>query len=664
MSHRWLLCLVALAARAQSGATDPAFFANKLYPVLEAAQCRICHASDGVASATRVHFPPKDAPAEQVELFGLSLAPLVDRADPSNSLLRNKPTNRLRHTGGERVKPGSEQEKILMQWVKYLAAASPESLAAERRRLAGTSVASESGQLLGRLTHSQYDNTVRDLLGDYSRPAQRFPPEDYVEGFKNQLRYQSMPPLLIEAYSTAAERLANNAFLAGDLNHLVPCEPRSATDVACRDRFIQAFGLRAFRRPLDDAEFRKYAAAFTMQAQESGKFLEGARVVVEAMLQSPKFLFHTEAGPDGHSADYAIASRLSYLLWDTMPDQALLDAAKRGELRSPEARDRTARRMLASPLATQALDEFFNQWLRFDRVLNASKERRHFPEFSPELAAAMVEETRRLLQYLTATNGNFMELLTADYGFLNSDLATMYQLPVPAGQFDLVRFGPGSRRAGLLGQASFLASTAGPAETSPTARGIFVREQLLCQHVPPPPPNVNTTLPDPSEEKPLTHRQRLAAHVESPVCASCHRLMDPIGFGLESFDAIGRWREKETIYFTGESARTPAKKVDLPLETGGEIAGLPGSAFNDAKQLGRILAASPTCQQCIVRQIFRYAYGRMETPADEETINGLFATFRDSGFHFKELLIALVWSPEFLRGLDDNGRNPAGTARR
>jgi hypothetical protein len=211
----------------------------------------------------------------------------------------------------------------------------------------------------------------------------------------------------------------------------------------------------------------------------------------------------------------------------------------------------------------------------------------------------------------------------------------------------------------LLGQASFLAATAGPAETSPTARGIFVREQLLCQHVPPPPPNVNTTLPEPTEDKPLTHRQRLAAHVDSAVCASCHRLMDPIGFGLESFDALGRWREKETIFIAADNARAPAKKIELPLETGGEIAGLPDSAFNDARQLGRILAESPVCQQCMVRQVFRYAYGRQETAADEATIRGLFAAFRDSGFRFTELLIALVRSPEFLRGLDDNGSNPA-----
>jgi hypothetical protein len=397
-------------------------------------------------------------------------------------------------------------------------------------------------------------------------------------------------------------------------------------------------------------ELQRYTAAFSAQARETGKFLDGARAVVEAMLQSPKFLFHVEAGPDGKSVDYAIASRLSYLLWDTMPDNALLDAAAKGELRTAAGRERAAQRLLANPQASQSLDEFFNQWLRFDRVMNAFKERRKYPEFSLEMAAEMVEETRRLLQHLVWNNGNFMELLTADYGFLSSDLATLYKLPAPPGQFELSRFPASTRRAGFLGHGSFLAATAGPTDTSPTARGIFVREQLLCQHVPPPPPNVNTMLADLTEEKPLTRRQRMTEHAINPACSSCHRLMDPIGFGLESFDAIGRWREKESV-------STPAKKFDLPLDTGGEIAGIPNSAFSEPKQLGRILAESPVCQECVIRQIFRYAYGRLETPADQETIHQLFVKFRDSGFHFKDVLIALVRSPEFLRGLDDNGKD-------
>jgi hypothetical protein len=644
--------------------SDPSFFPAKVYPVFEAAQCRICHTRSGVASATRLRFPEKDATAESVQIFGLSLAPLVDRASPSNSLLLVKPTNRMQHTGGERIAPGSQEEKLLMQWIDYLVTASDETLAAARGRLSSTA-APDVNQLVRRLTHSQYNNTVRDLLGDHSRPAQRFPAEDFVDGFKNQLRHQGMPALLVETYSSAAERIALNAFRAGDINGLIPCKPTAPTDVRCRDEFVRGFGLRVFRRPLRDPEFKRYAVAFSAQARSTGKFLEGARAVVEAMLQSPKFLFHVESGPDGQSVDYAVASRLAYLLWDTMPDKSLFDAAARRELRTPEGRERAARRLLDSPQASQSLDEFFSQWLRFDRVLNASKERRRYPEFGPELAAAMVEETRRLLQHLVWSDSNFMNLFTANYGFLNSELTALYKLPDPPGQFELVKFPAESRRAGLLGHASILASTAGPIETSPTARGIFVREQLLCQHVPPPPPNINTTLADPTEEKPLTHRQRLAAHVENAACAACHKLMDPIGFGLENFDAIGRWRDKELIVFvSSEGTRTPAKRFELPLETGGEIAGIPKSTFSDARQLGAILAESPVCQECIVRQFFRYAYGRLETASDQETVHRLFVAFRDSGFKLKELLIGLVRSPEFVRGLEDNKvTEPRGSNR-
>jgi hypothetical protein len=605
--------------------TDPKFFAAKVYPVFEAAQCGGCHTHAGVASATRLHFPEKDASPAQIQAFGLSLAPL-------GSLLLAKPTNRVAHTGGERIKPGSDEEKLLTQWVEYLGSLSEQSLASLRDR--STSSASKGGQLVRRLTHNQYNNTVRDLLGDTSRPALRFPSEDYVDGFKNQLRAQGTPPLLIEAYSTTAERLALNAFRAGDINGLVPCKPASATDVKCRNLFVRSFGMRAFRRRLRETEFQRYTAAFDAQARSSGKFLEGARAVVEAMLQSPKFLFHVAPG------DYGLASRLSYLLWDTMPDKALFDAAASGELRTVAGRELWARRMLDNPQARAAVDEFFNQWLRFDRVLNAEKERRQYPEFTPELAAAMVEETKHLLQHLVWEDGNFMEAFRADFGFLTSDLASLYKLPAPSGQFELVRFPATAQRAGLLGQGSILASTAGPAETSPTARGIFIREQLLCQHVPLPPPNVNTSLPEPTESKPATRRQLMVAHAENPACASCHKLMDPIGFGLERFDAIGRWRDKE--------------KFNLPVDTKGEIAGLPNSAFSDSKQLGRILAESPVCQECIVRQVFRYAYGRTETADDQQTIQRLFSSFRESGFRFKELLIAVVRNPEFVKGLDHN----------
>jgi len=636
-------------ASAQQAVAGPISFSRTLYPIFEAAQCRGCHSEDGVASATRLHFPEPSASPEDIEAFGITLAVLVDRSDPMKSLLINKPTNRERHTGGVRVRPGSFEEQALVEWVRHLATLPEATVAAARDRLASASAPAARDQLLRRLTHSQYNNTVRDLLGDHSRPADRFPPEDFVNGFRNQLRTQGMPPLLAEAYSAAAERLALNAFRAGDVNGLIPCKGSSAHDAKCRDQFVKTFGRRAFRRPLDADELHRYAALFDSQAVKSGHFLDGARVVVEAMLQSPKFLFHVESA-GGRARDYEIASRLSYTLWDTMPDDALFEAAAAGELRAADGLDRMARKMLEAPNARQAVDEFFAEWLRFDRALGSVKDARRYPEFTPELAAMMVQETRLLLGHLVWNDRSFMEAFTADYSFLNADLAGVYGMPAPSGEFDRVQFPAGAHRAGLLGHASFLSSNAGPVETSPTARGIFVREQFICQHVPNPPPGVNTEVPEPTIDRQLARRQRMQAHATNPTCASCHRLMDPIGFGLEHYDAIGRWRDKEVIEFDSPRRNAPARTVELAIDGTGEIAGLAGGAFSDPKQIGRLLADNRACQECIVKQLFRYAFGRPETPADRETIKTAFAAFRESGFRFKELLVALVRSPQFLDG--------------
>jgi Protein of unknown function (DUF1592)/Protein of unknown function (DUF1588)/Protein of unknown function (DUF1595)/Protein of unknown function (DUF1587)/Protein of unknown function (DUF1585) len=622
-------------------------FADTVYPVLQKANCRSCHSDDGVASGTRLHFPPDTASTEDIEAFGLTLASLVDRTDPNRSLLLNKPTNRERHVGGVKIVPGSPEEQTLRVWVQHLTSVSDAAVSAARARLdvVRPAVAHDVG--LRRLTHSQYNNTVRDLVGDHSRPADRFPPEDFVGGFKNQTRAQGIPPVLEDAYSRAAERIALNAFRAGDVNNLIPCKPSSARDAKCRNQFVRAFGEKAFRRPLTDVEVRRYDELFAAEAAKTAKFLEGARVVVEAMLQSPKFLFHVTGGDQ---RDYAIANRLSYLLWDSMPDRALLDAAAKGELRTPEGIERLARTMLQNVRARQATDEFLSQWLRFDIILGAAKDARRYPSFSPELAAMMVQETKMLLGHLVWNDGSFMDAFTAEYTFLNGSLAQVYGLPAPAGEFELVKFPADARRAGILGQASFLASTAGPVETSPTARGMFVREHLLCQVVPNPPPGVNTTLPEPSADAVQAKRDRMLQHVENQSCAGCHRLMDPIGFGLEKYDAIGAWRDKEMVELGGEEGAR-RKTAEIEISSVGEIAGVPNSTFTDARELGKVLASSPICQECVVKQMFRYAFGRPEMASDRPTVAGGVAAFRQSGFKFKEMLIALVRSPQFLEGL-------------
>ena len=338
--------LLVLPACAQEGP-----FGAGLYQVFEKAACRSCHTEDGVASGTRLHFPDPGSPPEKVEAFGRSLVELVNRSEPDSSLLIRKPTNRTSHGGGERITPGSQDETILKSWVRQLTQLSEVELAQalkyREEEAAGAGSAKKPEPELRRLTHSQYNHTVRDLLGDQTNPANQFPPEDFVNGFKNQSRGQSLSPLLIEAYSTAAERLARAAMQGGDTRHLIPCKPSAA----CGARFVREFGLKAFRRPLELGERKRYEILLAREPD----FIKGVQLVIEAMLQSPNFLLRPETTTDARLKPYLAASRLSYTLWDTMPDSELFAAAARGDLSTPAGIEKTARRMLASPRAKESL---------------------------------------------------------------------------------------------------------------------------------------------------------------------------------------------------------------------------------------------------------------------------------------------------------------------
>ena len=639
---------------------DEQFFLQKVYPALEKAECRNCHNDNGVGSATRVQFPPPEADAAAVQAFGLKLSAVVDRANAERSLLVRKPTLRVAHAGGERIAKGSAEEGLLKSWAVYLAKLPVTELNAALARL-GAGQRLERTVALRRLTHSQYNNTVRDLLGDFTRPADHFPQEDFLHGFTNQAEGQSIPPLLAEAYTVASEKLAANAFRRGGGQNFVPCKPASASDAACRDQFIRKFGLKAFRRPLSAAEAKGYSALFSQAATEQGDFFAGAKLVIEAMLQSPSFLFHLEGGPDGRSRQYSVASRLSYFLWDTMPDEDLLRAAEAGELASEEAIRKTARRMMDNPQAKRSFEGFLAQWMRFDRVLGSARNVRRYPDFGPSLLAAMTEETKHLFNHVVWNDRNFMEMFNADYTFLSVRLAQLYGVQAPAEDFGMAMYPKESNRAGMLGHAGFLTMTGNPTETSPTSRGLFVREHFLCQTVPPPPPGVDTTLPPVTAEKPMTSRERLGVHV-APSCAGCHSLIDPIGLGLEGFDNIGRSRDKVVLRLERQrdavtNQRREPEVVELPLDTNGHIQGIANSRFSNIVELGNILANDPTCQRCMVKQIFRYAVGRHENQADQKDLDALYETFRSSGFQFRQLLLALVSSKPFLGEQDsESGR--------
>ncbi|MDX2023090.1 MAG: DUF1592 domain-containing protein [Deltaproteobacteria bacterium] len=639
-----------------SAVAVPAAAAAKSSPqtfgsVLDAATCVDCHSAEGVASDTRLVFPAYDATAEDVQQFAAGVLDLIDQDSPLQSRLYRKPTARMSHAGGERIAPGTTDEAALTTWILSLVKA-PNS-AADLLQFMQRPAAEKGGRVLRRLTAKQYENTVGDLFGDALPVANMLPPEDFVDGFKNQHLGQAAAPALIEGYSLAAEFVADNVvggIESGDPRGLLPC-PLAKLDGTCRDNFIRSMGLRLFRRPLIEAEVQRLRTMFV--ANKDPK--EGLRTVLEFALQSPSFLYIGQSR-DPKVLPYVRAARLAYFLTNTTPSDALLKRAASGGLATPADVEDVAKGLLADPKAQRALDEFVAQWLRFDALLNSFKDRKTFPQFNAEMASAMAEETRRLVRHLVWDEQNFMELFTAPYTFVNPELAKIYELPPPPAPFDRVAYTAASDRAGVLGHGSFLTATSKPSETSPTARGLYVREHFLCQSTPPPPPSVNMDLPKTVGEKPLTNKERLAVHLTAPSCASCHRLIDSIGFGFEKFNAIGGHQETMHVTiaapaaFTEQGVRTkplPPKVFELPLDTKGFVLGIQNSEFSTPVQLGRILAGNGQCQMCIVRQVFRYAMGRKESSADHEALRPVFESFRGSGFRFKALLVAMARFTEF-----------------
>lgn len=361
-------CIVAAQSIATTPGENERFFVDKLYPMLRSAQCDLCHNDNGAASATGIEFPDRNATPDQILAFGFQLREFVDRKEPQKSQLLLKPTNREEHTGGVRIVPGSEQEQTMRAWIKYLANLSD----AEQLRVSAIIERASQWSLqplnVRRLTHSQYSNTIRDLLGDQSQPGNIFPKEDFIHGFKNQIEGQNVSPLQAEAYSNAAERLARSAFRGGDSRNLIQVKSSSPSDAEAAASFVRQFGLKAFRRPLSNEETTKYVRLFLAGSTKADDFNAGAQLVAEAMLQSPYFLFRIQRREEQSHDQFEIASQLSYLLWFSTPDEQMLQAASESQYSDVARIEAQARRMLDDPRAAVALDEFLAQWMRFDRT--------------------------------------------------------------------------------------------------------------------------------------------------------------------------------------------------------------------------------------------------------------------------------------------------------
>lgn len=477
------------------------------------------------------------------------------------------------------------------------------------------------------LTRLEYQRTVRDLLGVDVDTA-LLPVEPRVNGFDNNGQAAVVTSRHLDAYIAVAEDAVDRA-LATRRAELIGCDPAAA---GCARQYVERQGARIFRRPLAEDELTAYSAAFDGQA-----FDDGVRIATGAMMIAPAFLYRSEigdaAGQRATLTPYEVASALSYLFLGTMPDQALFDAARDGQLASAEQRMAQARRLLADPRARDQVADFVGQWLRTDGI-NANKDGSIYPLFSNALREAMIEEERRFVAHVVFDlDGTYQDLFTADYAMIDATLADFYGLPRPTTGWAPVPVTAESGRGGLLGLGTVLASHAHSNESSPIKRGVFVRNRILCQDLVPPPPGVDTTPPglDPT----LTTRERFAQHTADPACSGCHTLIDGIGFGLEGFDGIGGRRLTEN---------------GRPVDLSGDVVGLDGVAsnpFNDVQELSSLLADSEGAQQCLPLQYFRFARGVDDDEYDACAIHNLQLTFADSGLSIQEMLVAIVGQPSF-----------------
>ena len=498
---------------------------------------------------------------------------------------------------------------------------------------------------LRRMTRIELDQTLADLLGDDTGPAHRLLQEELGSGFSNNAEVRTVSELVAEQYLAVAEDVARRA--SADLPALLGCDPATGED-ACVESFVESFGARAWRRPLDADERTRLMTVFTSSRDRWGT-RTAVELVLEVMLQSPHFLYRVELPPPGAEPGdvvrldgYQVASRLSYMLWSTMPDEALFAAAEAGELDTNAGVAEHARRMLDDPRANAPLLRFFDEWLQLSALEGLAKDTEVYPDWQPEIADLFREETHAFIREVWQNEGaSFETLLTADFTMVNAELAEFYGMTAPAGtEYVRVPVDP-TRRAGLLTHGSFLAGHSKVHETSPIHRGMFVRAGLLCGDVPPPPPGIDPIAPDPDPS--LTLRERLEEHRTDPVCGSCHALLDPIGFGFENFDSTGRWRDEEAGRAVDASGFLQDTDVD------GEFVG--------AVELAHRLAGSEQVSDCMVRQWFRYGYGRTESIRDDTcSLDQLEDAFDSAGGDLRELVIALTQSDAFLyRAADTEG---------
>jgi len=489
--------------------------------------------------------------------------------------------------------------------------------------------------MLRRLTEAQYRRTIADIFGTDIKIVGRFEPDLRSNGLLAVgTTAVSVTAGGFEQYEQMARNIAAQVTDGVHRDKLIGCAPGPSDRKGerCAAQALARIGLRLYRRPVTAPELRWLTTSTLSSAAQLQSFDAGLAATLESMLSSPDFLFRIdERGPGGVVDGYSKATRLSYLLWNTTPDDELLKAAGAGVLDTPQGLAREADRLIASPRFAEGVRAFFTDFLMLDDIDTLSKDVLIFPTFTASVAADAREQTLRTIAYLLVDrNGDYRDLFTSRQIAMNRTLGPLYDIPVEKDGWYIHEFPEGDPRTGLLTQASLLALHAHPGRTSPTLRGKAMREVFLCQQIPTPPANVNfAVVQDVNNPTLRTTRARLQAHLDDEECASCHKLTDPIGLGLEQFDGAGQFRTREH---------------DELIDVSGAFDKKP---FANAIQLGQLFHDDPRATDCLVQRALSYATGRELDSADMPEIAQLTRIFGDDGHRFKALMRAIALAPSF-----------------
>ena len=492
-----------------------------------------------------------------------------------------------------------------------------------------------------RLNRVEYDNTVFDLFGVSGHPSENWPADGTDSGFDNDVSGQSATSDFLEQLMRSSEAVADDAVTR--LPDLLPCSTEGGDKAACGGEFIDLYGRRAYRRALSVDE-RDRLTSILEWGLGRGDLKSSVRLVIIAMLQAPAFVYRAELGAavqtgdplDGvELEDHEIASRLSYMLTASTPDDALLDAADAGALHTPEQLKVQAERLVGTAAGRKNLDHFFEQWLPFARLASAVKATDQFPDFTDAMKAAMAQGTQDFIEHIVfdSEDGSLRELLTANYAFVNDETAGLYGLDASTYGSDFQQVTLNEPRAGILTQAGMMAALSDNYQSSPVARGKFIYQGLLCGAIGSPPANLAKAGAPPPPDPTKTTRERFAEHRDNPACAGCHALMDPLGFALENYDAVGRYRTTE---------------ADQPIDATGSLE-LDGAnvSFDGAVELAAYLADSDLARTCFARRWFTFAFGRGDVTDDESAIATVGDAFGDGSVPLRNVLVSITQTHAF-----------------